>query len=429
MKLSNKKKTILYIVLILLLILICIFSQILWYTFHTEEDIILPGVYVNNLYVGSMTKSEATKIVSDDLSGFLDTAKTTIVNGDKEYTIFVSDIANIDVNSLVEQAYSVGRSNSFNGYLDVLIMKFSPMNIETSAEVDWNNIYDLLFSKKEVFHIPPINSQLMEYSFIDSELKLVVAPSSDGFELNVASTTSMVQEALIDGTSHIYATMQTVYPDITTSSLMQMTKTPFVYSQVFPIGENSIYNNIQYDLQKADEITEPILLSPNQSISIKEYINYDSFHPSIYSVKQIHIPSIIYACAMQVGLIASEHNVSQHITNETKLYSYGQEAIIDKNKDLILTNTFDSPVIIDLIYDNTIEPQQLVCKIYSADSLEFTYLKSVIEEHAETYIVKVYRVYANDTGGVLSRQLLEQHTYPIPPKEDPEEEEIIEDKS
>ena len=115
-----------------------------------------------------------------------------------------------------------------------------------------------------------------------------------------------------------------------------------------------------------------------------------------------------------------------YITDEMKPYPYGQEAVLSADKDLVIKNDFAYPVILVLSYENDNNANRLTCKIYYVESLEYTYIKSVIERHDEIYNVKVYRVYANDTGGVLSRKLLEELTYPVPSEILIKEQEIIE---
>ena len=165
---------------------------------------------------------------------------------------------------------------------------------------------------------------------------------------------------------------------------------------------------------------------PEQSISIKEFMNYESYNPKISSFKQLHIPTIIYGCALQVGLVVEEHHTYNYIIDDMDAYPYGQEAVLAADRDLILKNNFAYPIIMVLAYESQNNSHRLTCKIYHVESLEYTYIKSIIERHDEYYNVKVYRVYANDSGGVLSRTLLEEHTYPVPFEIIRKEDEIIE---
>lgn len=432
MKLSSTKKILLYCTLITLIILVCVLSQMILFSFQTSSSKILPGVYINDYYVGGMTKSEAKEAIMNDLSGFLLDNNTVVINGDIELTIHASNIANVDVDGLVEKAYDTSREDGSLTYFDFIKMKFAPVNIETETILNWQNIYNLIELNQHLFYTAPIDASLMDYSFVDDQLKLIVSPSEIGYKINVWETATVVQEALVNNTSHVYAIMEIIEPNITNQSLMQMSESPIEYSQVFATKVDELgveYYNPSTELQKIDDMIEPMLVMPNQSMSVKEFINYNDYSSNKYNIKHLHIPSIIYGCALQVGMSADEHNVSSYITDEMDIYPYGQEAVIDNDKDLVLRNNFANPVIIDLEYNNTNSTNRLICKIYTVESLEYTYIKSVIEEHDNMYFVKVYRVYANDTGGVLSRTLLEEHTYPIPPKIDEEEEEIIEQMS
>ena len=80
-----------------------------------------------------------------------------------------------------------------------------------------------------------------------------------------------------------------------------------------------------------------------------------------------------------------------------------------------------------LAYENDNGAQRLTCKIYYVESLEYTYVKSYIEEHDTFYNVKVYRIYTNDANEVLKSTMLLETTYPIPQEILNKEQEIIEE--
>ncbi len=426
MKIHGTRKIILYITIIMLVIVVSILSQIILFSYSISENRILPGVYINDFYVGGKTKDEAYEALDNNLAELLLNNNTTIRNGDAEFTIHASDIANIDINALVDEAYMARRENKKINYFQFLKMKLSPVNIKSPAILDWQNIYDSIEMEQHLFYMSPVDAQLLDYSFIDGQLKVIASPSENGYCIDVYDTATAVQHSLANHIEYTDAVMEILEPSVRTEELITMGDNPISYSQVFPETEDGKFKNIQQSLSQLNTYTEPMLIVPGQSVSIKEFIHYNEYNPDIHSIKQIHIPSVIYGCALHLGLTADKHKTSDYITEDMDYYAYGQEATLTETDDLILTNNFSYPVIIDLKYDNTGYSSKLVCKIYYVQSLEYTYIRSVIEKQDSMYYVKVYRIYANDTGGVLSRTLLDEHYYPIPVKKPEVSEENIE---
>ncbi|MEX1377354.1 MAG: hypothetical protein AB1Z23_07735 [Eubacteriales bacterium] len=416
MKLSTNNRIILYITLIVLIIVVSVLSQMILFSYSTSSDKILPGVYINNVYVGGMTKEQATQALSSDLAQYLFDNNTVVINGDVQLQISAYEIANIDIDALVEKAYMTHRENQEITYFDYIKMKFKPTTIKTEAILDWQKIYNILEMNQHLFYKAPVDAILLDYSFLGGKLNTFASPDEDGYKINVWQTAKAVQESLANRQGTTYAVLDSIEPVITTQSILSMAENPITYTQVFPSEDQNAYNKYQNDLDTLNQHVQPSLLMPGQSISIKALINYDTYNPIRASFKTVHIPSIIYSCSLQSGLEIAEHHNSPRITKESEIYPYGQEAILDDEKDLVITNMFSHPVIIDLYHDNSNNSHKIVCRIYSAEKMEYTYIKSVIEQHDTTYYVKVYRVYANDTGGVLSRTLLAEQIYPVPPR-------------
>jgi len=426
MKLSSNQKILLYCTIIAFIVIIVVLSQMVLFSYQTSDDKIMPGVYINGFYVGGMAQQEAHDAITNELAEYILDNDAVVVNGETQLTVHASDISDIDVDELVDEAYNTYRDGNEITYFDFFMMKFKPHNIETTAVLDWQNIYDFIETNQDMFYLGATDAQLLDYSFEDNQLKLIIAPSDNGYKINIRETTTAVQDALLNHTQYVYAIMDEILPNISTDSLMQMTDNPIKYSQHIPVKYGEKYYLAPKDMQLIDDLTEPALVMPGQSLSIKDFMLYDAYEPQIDSFKSLHVPSIIYGCALQVGLTIDEHHVPYYITDDMGFYPLGQEAILAADRDLVITNNFSYPIIVALSYEDDNFCYRLTCKIYTVESLEYTYAKSLIEEHDGMYQVKVYRVYANDTGGVLSRTLLEEHEYPIPPKANDIEEEIVE---
>ncbi|MBN2878022.1 MAG: VanW family protein [Clostridia bacterium] len=413
---SSIKKIILFSTLMVFVILVSVLSQIVLFSYQISGDKIMPGVYADGFYLGGMAKEEAAQKISDELSSYLLNNSAKIINGDTIIEIFAEDVADVDVDKITEQIYNANRENLPITYFDFLKMKFSPVNIETSVIINWQKIYNLIEMNQHLFYTAPVDAQLIDYSIEDDKLMLTISPSQIGYQINIRETATLLQHALANGESSIYAVMEVIEPVISTESLQKMANAPAEYAQFFPVIEDGKFYYSTIDLPRAAELAQPALVMPGQSISIKEFIHFDEYNSIVNSIKKIHISSVIYGCALQLGLEVTEHHTSTYINSDMAIYPYGQEAVLDSGKDLVITNNFDHPVIFALSYSDLNGTNQLVCKIYNSEPINYTYVKSVIEQHDLVYNVKVYRVYANDTGGVLSRTLLDEYDYPVPPK-------------
>jgi len=413
---SSIKKIILFSTLMVFVILVTVLSQIVLFSYQISGDKIMPGVYADGFYVGGMAKEEAMQKISDELSAYLLNNSAQIVNDDTMIEIFAEDVADVDVDKITEQIYNANRESLPITYFDFLKMKFTPVNIETSVIINWQKIYNLIEVNQHLFYTAPVDAQLMDYSIENGQLVLTISPSQIGYQINVRETATVLQHALASGESTVYAVMEVIEPTISTESLQKMANSPAEYAQFFPVIEDGKFFYSTIDLQRVAELAQPVLVMPGQSISIKEFINYDEYNSIVNSIKKIHIPSVIYGCALQLGLEITEHYTSTYINSDMSIYPYGQEAVLDNGKDLVITNNFDHPVIFALSYNDSDGTNQLVCKIYNSEPVHYTYVKSVIEQHDQIYNVKVYRVYANDTGGVLSRTLLDEYDYPVLPR-------------
>ncbi len=80
MKLSSNKKIILYITIMVLIILIVVISQMVLFLYQTADDKILPGVYVNGLYVGGLKKEKAKELIENEISAYLSGSNIVIIN-------------------------------------------------------------------------------------------------------------------------------------------------------------------------------------------------------------------------------------------------------------------------------------------------------------------------------------------------------------
>jgi vancomycin resistance protein YoaR len=77
------------------------------------ENLIYDGVYINNVYVGGMTKDEAKKVLNENLGKKFDNKRINVKYKDKTFVIDYRRLkAHYDINSAVENAFSYGKEGN-----------------------------------------------------------------------------------------------------------------------------------------------------------------------------------------------------------------------------------------------------------------------------------------------------------------------------
>ncbi len=199
----------------------------------------------------------------------------------------------MDIDALIDKAYAANRDNMPITYLDFIKMKYIPINVTTETILDWQNIYDYIELNQHLFYAGPVDAQLVDYSYTDGQLSLSVTQSQLGYKIDVRETATAAQIALSENAEMIYAVMETLEPDTSTESLLKLASNKSVYSQIFTFVEDSPYSTVPSDILTLEDFTDPVLIMPGQSLSIKEYINYDNYTPMTYRFKPLQVPSVI----------------------------------------------------------------------------------------------------------------------------------------
>lgn len=191
------KKLIIISLFIFLLIILLFFSTIFALR-ASGSDKIISGISVNGIDLSGLTKTEAEKKLSTELSANL-IDKIIVTRGDYSKTIDTHSLGAVySIESSVDQAYSIGRneSNIFSNNFRIINTHINKLNI--NPNITYNS--DLLIEK-----INEINNELpdrvVNSSYEIKDNSLIIANSTNGYRIQNEKFKDQIQSALSNKTA------------------------------------------------------------------------------------------------------------------------------------------------------------------------------------------------------------------------------------
>ena len=103
------------------------------YRDYMRQDVIYPGIFVDGLHIGGMTKEEARQAIAETDIGAQNLYSVTVAIGNKEWVIDNTNVpASRDPGNVVERAYAIGRTNTTT----ILGTKQTPFRERTAAAIE-----------------------------------------------------------------------------------------------------------------------------------------------------------------------------------------------------------------------------------------------------------------------------------------------------
>lgn len=406
MKLNSNAKNIIYICSIIMVLFVVTIVNALWYNHWNGDEIIVNGVYVDDVHVGGLTIDEAQNVIENHVNIYLEETSVTITNGETQAVIPAIEIAQYDTYALAVEAYDISRKDRWwDSYKAIFTIKYKKHIIEANAIIDKDKIYDHIKAIESLFYIKPIDSTIETFSFINNIPKIVAKPSKMGYYINVDKTTENVFTAFSNKENHVNAYMEQLQPDILSEDLINMSI--YEHIQTYEMCVNS--STLTQEFFTVVENCKPALLHSGDSLSIKEYLDYNKYAGLETNVVSLYIPSAIYVASVKAELDIIKRSTGSYIPES--MYQPGQEAVLSHNQDLIIKNNKNYPMILVIEFNRKAEPFKLSCKVYSPIHDKFIYVRSYATHYDDRTEVNVFRVYANDTGGIIGRELIDTIQY------------------
>ncbi|MCK5811915.1 MAG: VanW family protein [Clostridiales bacterium] len=186
---NNKKGNISGIILILLLLLIGVLGYfgLSYVNLQLEKETIRDNVYVDNVYVGGLTKKQATNKVNEYNSGIYDNIPLNFTWGDYDKTFILADTSYTYDNEIaINNAYQLGRTgNKLKRIINYLI-KSSPVYYSSITSYDFEKIIEIVgilksdierkldesyinvYSDRVIVHIGQSEIKVIEQSLLDN---------------------------------------------------------------------------------------------------------------------------------------------------------------------------------------------------------------------------------------------------------------------
>ena len=174
--------------------IIClIFGSITYYNYQ-NNSIIAKGIYINNIDVSGLTKSEAknklVKIYQDKLSNDI-----TLKHNDFSAYVKTSEIElSYDLDSAINYAYEIGKSsNIFKDNYKVFTTLVTGLNITPTYTFNHENLIKILNETSKT-----LPDSVVESGYYIDGNNLIVTKGTSGYEVNAEATAKEIEEKFND---------------------------------------------------------------------------------------------------------------------------------------------------------------------------------------------------------------------------------------
>ena len=176
-----RKKNFILIYLVLLIVFISIFilGVAIFYNLNKSKETIQSGIFVKGINISGLTKESAKKLLDEKLNQELNDHLTLRYKDEEYYAEIEQFEAQFNIDSVVDFAYSIGRSgNIIKDLTDSITVVFSKVNIEP----------EFIYNKDELYnYIDNIESnlpdQLEQSSYYLDEDSVVVTNGKNGAKI------------------------------------------------------------------------------------------------------------------------------------------------------------------------------------------------------------------------------------------------------
>ncbi|NMD38278.1 MAG: hypothetical protein GYA87_06305 [Christensenellaceae bacterium] len=344
-------------------------SEFKRYKSYMDRDTIFPGVYIDGVHVGDMTRDQAEQMLIRGDDGISKTFSVTVSIGDKTWVI---DSKNVEVTrnlgNVIDKAMSIGRANTteISGTrVTPLQQRFDKaVKLRQEGEVlytDWtynqNTVRELTDSIVAYINRSPINSQIESFDFINREFKFT--EDSPGIEIDGDELFNKVKEQIDVWANGAVVSVepQIVLADVRKVDMMNNFKMISAYT-TNTTSDKDRNNNIDLSCRA---INGTVLL-PGQQFSFNDVVGKRTIDKGYkeagaiskgQSIQDIgggvcQVSTTLFNAAARADLqIVKRNNHAWPIT----YISIGEDASVNwPNLDLVFKNDKDTPVFIVMYY-------------------------------------------------------------------------------
>lgn len=343
------------------------------------DNKIYPGVTVQDVDLGGMTKEEAKNKLTETFETAISNKKLPIVIGDKQYELIYSDIMpKYDIDVAVEQAYKFGKENGiFKKYMAI------KNSDDEKSQISLGLSYDEEQLKKYEEKLQKDVTELAKDATISVENgKIVVKSGTEGRTINLDVLDKTLKENIneeLNSTNKVTVELEITKPRITNEDLSKIKGVMGTFSSNYATSAAGRSTNIEI----ATAAINGTIVMPGETFSFNDVVGPRTIErgyqeAGTYVGNKVEpgigggicqVSTAIYRAVMKANLRSVER------TNHSMVVGYAQpglDATVSYGYlDYKFKNTYDFPIYIKgstvgkvMIYNIYGDPSALNGKTY-----------------------------------------------------------------
>lgn len=318
------------------------------------ENKIYPGVTVQDVDLGGMTKEEAKDKLSETFETAINTKKLPIIIEDKQYELIYSDIMpKYDIDGTVEQAYKFGKENGvFKKYRAIKNTdnEKSQISLGFSYDEEKLKVYEEKLQKN-------VTQPAKDATISIEKDKIVVKAGIEGKTINLDELDNQLKDNIngeLNSTNNVTVDLETTEPRVTKEDLSKIKDVMSTFSSSYGTSAAGRSNNIEI----ATKAINGTVVMPGETFSFNDIVGPRTIErgyqeAGTYVGNKVEpgigggicqVSTAIYRAAMKANLRSVER------TNHSMAVGYAQpglDATVSYGYlDYKFKNTYDFPIYI-----------------------------------------------------------------------------------
>lgn len=318
------------------------------------DDKIYPGVTVQDVNLGGMTKEEAKNKLTETFNNAIEKKKLPISIGDKQYELIYSDIMpKYDIDGTVEKAYNFGRDDGiFKKYMIIKSgdNKKNEITLDFSYSEEKLNEYEAKLQKD-------VTQTAKDASISVDGNNITVKPGTEGKTINLEILDQKLKENIngeINSDDKVEVDVETTKPRVTKEELSKIKGVMGTFSTNYSTSAPGRCNNIEI----ATKALSGTIVMPGETFSFNDVVGPRTVErgyqeAGTYVGNKVEpgigggicqVSTTLYRAAMKANLRSTER------TNHSMVVGYAQpglDATVSYGYlDYKFKNVYDFPIYI-----------------------------------------------------------------------------------
>jgi len=318
------------------------------------DNIIYPGVTVQDVDLGGMTKEEAKNKLTETFETSIGNKKLPILIGDKQYELIYSDIMpQYDIDGTVEQAYKFGKeSGIFKKYIAIKKSNNEKNQISLGFSYDEEKLktYEEKLQKD-------VTQSAKDATISIEKDKIVVKSGTEGITINLDALDAKLKENIngeLNSTNSVTVDLETTKPRVTKEDLAKIKDVMGTFSSSYGTSAAGRSHNIEI----ATAAINGTVVMPGETFSFNDIVGPRTIErgyqeAGTYVGNKVEpgigggicqVSTTIYRAAMKSNLRSVER------TNHSMVVGYAQPGldatVAYGYLDYKFKNTYDFPIYI-----------------------------------------------------------------------------------